>query len=110
MVNDCLIFVLEKENLLAAAQCGFRRHISVINHLISMESQIQNCFVQRQQLVTSSLILIRRMIPQAIWYTSRAPQMEVPRPPGIFYFQHFQDRRFLGNVQSVSNVQENGVP
>jgi hypothetical protein len=49
----------------------------------------------------------------ALWYTSRAPRMEVQRPPGIFYFQLLQDRRFrirLGNVQSVSNVQENGVP
>jgi hypothetical protein len=35
--------------------------------------------------------------------------MEVPRPPVIFYFQLLQDRRFQGNVRSVSNVQENGV-
>jgi hypothetical protein len=52
MVNDRLVFILEKENLLAAAQCGIRRHISVVNHLISLERQIQNCFVQLQQLVT----------------------------------------------------------
>jgi hypothetical protein len=52
MVNDRLIFILEKENLLAAAQCGFRRHISAVKHLISLERQIKNCFVQGQQLVT----------------------------------------------------------
>jgi hypothetical protein len=39
--------------------------------------------------------------------------MEVPRPPGIFFFQLSPRPRFrvrLGNVQSMSNVQENGVP
>jgi hypothetical protein len=51
MVNDRLVFILEKENLLAPAQCGFRRHRSAVDHLISLERQIQNYFVQRQQLV-----------------------------------------------------------
>jgi hypothetical protein len=52
MVNDRLIFILEKENLLAPAQCGFRRHRSAVDHLISLKRQIQICFVLRQQLVT----------------------------------------------------------
>jgi hypothetical protein len=52
MVNDRLVIILEKENLLAPAQCGFRRHRSAVDHLISLERQILNCFVLLQQLVT----------------------------------------------------------
>jgi hypothetical protein len=52
MVNDRFVFILEKENLLAPAQCGFRRHRSAVDNLISLERQIQNCFVQLQQLET----------------------------------------------------------
>jgi potassium voltage-gated channel Eag-related subfamily H protein 8 len=52
MVNDRLVCILEKECLLALAQCGFRRYRSAVDYLISLERQIQNCFVQLQQLVT----------------------------------------------------------
>jgi potassium voltage-gated channel Eag-related subfamily H protein 8 len=52
IVNDRLVFILEKENVLAQAQCGFRCHRSAVDHLISLERQIENCFVLRQQLVT----------------------------------------------------------
>jgi hypothetical protein len=82
MVNDRLVFLLEKENLLAPAQCGFRRHRSAVDHLISLEHQIQNCFVLRQQLVTVFFDLENSYdTTWRFWYTSCAPRMEVPRPP-----------------------------
>jgi hypothetical protein len=51
MGNDRLVFIMEKENLLAPAQCGLRRHRSAVDDLFSLERQIQNCFVLRQQRV-----------------------------------------------------------
>jgi hypothetical protein len=57
MVNDRLLFILEKVNLLARARYGFRRHRSAVDHLISLERQIQNCFVLRHQLVTVFFVL-----------------------------------------------------
>jgi hypothetical protein len=48
----------------------------------------------------------------ALWYPSRASRMEVPRPPGVFYFQLSPRPSFPRppGKRSMSNVQENGVP
>jgi hypothetical protein len=40
MVNDRVAFVLEKEKLLAPAQCGFRSHRSAVDNLISSNPKL----------------------------------------------------------------------
>jgi potassium voltage-gated channel Eag-related subfamily H protein 8 len=114
MVNDRLIFILEKENLLAPAQCGFRRHRSAVDHLILLERQIQNCFVLHQQLVTVFFDLEKAYDTTWRFGIPRALHGWKFRGHLAFFISNFlQDRRFrvrLVNVLSMSNVQENGVP
>jgi hypothetical protein len=114
MVNDRLVCNLEKENLLAPAQCGFWRLRSAVDHLISLERQIQNCFAQRQQLVTVFFDLEKAY--DTTWRFGILCALHGWKLQGhlAFFISNFlQDRRFrvrLGNVLSMSNVQENGVP
>jgi hypothetical protein len=114
MVNDRFVFILEKENLLDPAQCGFRSHRSAVDHLISLERQIQNFFVLRQQLVNVLFDLEKAYDTTWRFGILRALHGWKFRGHLAFFISSFlQDRRFsvgLGNVLSMSNVQENGVP
>lgn len=51
MVNSRLMWKLETEELLAAQQCGFRKHHSTVDHLIRLESKIRNAFVRKHHVV-----------------------------------------------------------
>ena len=51
MVNECLVWHLEKTGLLAKQQCGYRANRSTIDHLICLETFIRDAFIQNQHLV-----------------------------------------------------------
>ena len=48
MINCCLMWKLETENLLAKEQCKFRRNHSTIDQFIRLESTVRNAFVNKQ--------------------------------------------------------------
>jgi hypothetical protein len=52
MVNHQLVRVLEIQNLLSNAQCGFWHHRSTLDHLVNLEYHIQNAFLLHQDFVT----------------------------------------------------------
>jgi hypothetical protein len=108
MVRDRLVLILEKENLLAPAQCGFRRHRSAVNYLISLERQFQNCFVLCQHLVTVFFVLEKAYDTMWRFGILRALHGWKFRAHLAFSISNFlQERRFrvrLGNVLSMSNV------
>ena len=51
MVNERLVWCLEKNGLLAKQQCGYRANRSTVDHLIRLETFIRDAFIQNQHLV-----------------------------------------------------------
>ena len=51
IINDRLIWYLEKSKLITPVQCGFRKHRSTTDHLVSLESFVREAFIQRQHAV-----------------------------------------------------------
>ena len=51
MVNERLVWYLEKNGLLAKQQCGYRANRSTVDHLIRLETFIRYAFIQNQHSV-----------------------------------------------------------
>ena len=51
MIDTGLIWYLEKYRILDRSQCGFRKHRSTTDHLVSLERYLRDAFAQRQQAV-----------------------------------------------------------
>ena len=51
MVNERLVWYLEKNGLLARQQCGYRSNRSTVDHLVRLETFIRDAFIQNQHLV-----------------------------------------------------------
>ena len=51
MVNERLVWYLEKNGLLAKQQCGYRANRSTVDHLVRLETFIHDVFIQNQHLV-----------------------------------------------------------
>ena len=57
MVNERLVWYLEKNGLLAKQQCGYRSNRSTVDHLVRLETFIRDAFIQNQHLVAISFDL-----------------------------------------------------
>ena len=51
MINTRFIWYLEKYKILDRSQCGFRKHRSTTDHLVSFGRYLRDAFAQRQQAV-----------------------------------------------------------
>ena len=51
MVNERLVWYLEKNGLLAKPQCGYRSNRSRVDHLVRIETFIRDAFIHNQHLV-----------------------------------------------------------
>ena len=51
MVNEHLVWYLEKNGLLAKQQCGYRSNRSTVDHLVRLETFIKDAFIHNQHLV-----------------------------------------------------------
>ena len=51
MVNERLVWYLQKNGLLAKQQCGYRANSSTVDHLVRLETFIRDAFIQNQHLV-----------------------------------------------------------
>jgi len=51
MVNNRLVWFLDRNKLITPLQCGFRKQRSTTDHLVSLESFIREAFIQRQHAV-----------------------------------------------------------
>ena len=51
MVNERLVWYLEKNGLLAKQQCGYRSNRSTVDHLGRLETFIRDAFIHKQHLV-----------------------------------------------------------
>jgi len=51
MINNRLVWYLERNNLIIPVQSGFRKQRSTTDHLVRLESFVREAFVQRQHAV-----------------------------------------------------------
>ena len=51
MVDERLVWYLEKNGLLAKQQCGYRSNRSTVDHLVRLETFIRDAFIHNQHLV-----------------------------------------------------------
>ena len=51
MINTRFIWYLEKSGIWDRSQCGFRKHRSTTDHLVSLERYLRDAFARRQQAV-----------------------------------------------------------
>ena len=52
MVNDRLVWFLEKNKLIAAVQSGFRKQRSTLDHLVRFDSFIREAFIKKEHVVS----------------------------------------------------------
>ena len=114
MVNEHLVWYLEKNGLLAKQQCGYRANRSTVDHLIRLETFIRDAFIQNQHLVAVFFDL------QKAYDTTRKHgiqqdlhDMGLRGNLPIFIGNFLTDRTFqihLGTILSDVFHQEEGVP
>ena len=51
MIDNRLVWYLERNNLITPVQSGFRKQRSTTDHLVRLESFVREAFVQRQHAV-----------------------------------------------------------
>ena len=114
LVNVRFSWFLESNNILADAQCGFRRNRSTVDHLITLDTVIRTAFRQRQHVGA-----VFFDVEGAYDVTWRHGILLKAHSHGIrgamgFFFQNFLRERFfrvrVGNVLSDRFRQESGVP
>ena len=75
MINTRFIWYLEKSGILDRSQCGFRKHRSTTDHLVSLERYLRDAFARRQQAVGLFFDLGESIWDNlAIWYHPRSSQ------------------------------------
>ena len=110
MINTRLIWYLEKWRILDRSQCGFRKHRSTTDHLVSLERYLRDAFAQRQQAVglffdyetTWQYGIIRDLHRMGL--RGRLP---------VFVSEYLRDRRIrvrIGTTLSDEFYPEEGVP
>ena len=52
LVNECLVWYLESNNILPEYQSGFRKRRSTTNQLVRLESYIREAFVRREHVIS----------------------------------------------------------
>ena len=52
MVNARLSWFLEHRGVFTNAQCGFRKHRSAVDHILSLDTEVHTCFSQKKHLGT----------------------------------------------------------
>ena len=114
MANNRLKFILESQDLIVPAQCGFRKNRSSLDHLLNLEHDILSTFDKKDFLVTCFLDLERaydmawrRGILQKLYALGLRGNLPI-------FIQNFLfGRTFSVKVQdcfSTVRIQENGVP
>ena len=88
MINTRLIWYLEKYRILDRSQCGFRKHRSTTDHLVSLERYLRDAFAQRQQAV--GLFFDLEKAYETIWYHPRPSQDWPQRQTACFCVRLYQ--------------------
>ena len=114
MINTCLIWYLEKYRILDRSQCGFRKHRSTTDHLVSLERYVRDAFAQRQQAV--GLFFDLEKAYETTWQYGIIRDLHGIGLRGrlpVFVSEYLRDRRIwvrIGTTLSDEFYPEEGVP
>jgi ribonuclease HI len=114
MVNNRLIYYLEKNNCLSKHQSGFRRGRCTIDNIVDLERRVRNAFVKRNHLVAVFFDIEKaydRTWRYGILKNLFNHDLRGNLPIFIQNFlllRHFKVR--IGNTVSENFIQEEGVP
>ena len=113
MVNTRSIWYLEKYGILDKSQCGFRKHRSTTNHLVSLEMYVRDAFAWKQQAV--GLFFDLEKAYETTWQYGIIRDLHRIGLRGrlpVFVSEYLRDRRIwvrIGNILSDEFYPE-GVP
>ena len=114
MINTRFIWYLEKSRLLDKSQCGFRKHSSTIDHLLTLARYLRDTLAQRQQAV--GLFFDLEKAYETSW------QYGIVRDPyriglrdrlPIFVSEYLRDRWIQARIRTTLSYEfypEEGVP
>ena len=112
--NIRFIWYLEKSGILDRSQCGFRKHRSTTDHLVSLGRYLRDAFARRQRAVGLFFDLEKAYETTSqygiIWYLHRIGLRG--RLP-VFVSEYLRDRRIrvrIGTTLSDEFYPEEGVP
>ena len=114
MINTRLIWYLEKSGILDRSQCGFRKHRSTTDHLVSLERYLQDAFAQRQQAIGLFFDLEKAF--ETTWQYGIIRDLHRIGLRGrlsVFVSEYLRDRRIrvrIGTTLSDEFHPEEGVP
>ena len=114
MVNDRLVWFLEKNNLIVDVQSGFRRQRGTIDHLVRFETFVREAFINRQHVV--SVFFDLESAYDTTWKYGILKDLHDFGLRGRLplFISAFLDKRFfrvrVGNTVLGAREQEMGVP
>ena len=113
MINTRFIWYPEKSRILDRSQCGFRKHRSTIDHLVSLERYLRDAFAQRQQAV--GLFFDLEKAYETTWQYGSIRDLHRIGLRGrlpVFMSEYLRDRRIrvrIGTTLSDEFYPEEGV-
>ena len=114
MIYTRFIRYLEKSGILDRSQCGFRKHRSTTDHLVSLERYIRDAFAQKQQAV--GLFFDLEKAYETTWQYGIIRDLHRIGLRGrlsVFVSEYLRDRRIqvrIGTTISDEFYLEEGVP
>ena len=114
IINTRFIWYLEKYRILDRSQCGFRKHHSTTEHLMSLERYLLHAFAQRQQAV--GLFFDLEKAYETTWQYGIIRDLHRIGLRGrlpVFVSEYLRDRRIrirIGTILSDEFYPEEGVP
>ena len=114
MINQRLIWYLEKKGILNRSQCGFRKHRCTTDHLVSLERYVRDAFAHKQQAV--GLFFDLEKAYETTWQYGIMRDLHRAGLRGrlpIFVSEYLKDRKFkvrVGVTLSDEFGTEEGVP
>ena len=114
MINTRFIWYLEKSGILDRSQCGFRKHRSTTDHLVSFERYLRDAFARRQQAV--GLFFDLEKAYETTWQYGIIRDLHRIGLRGrlpVFVSEYLRDRRIrvrIGTTLSDEFYPEEGVP
>ena len=114
MINTRFNWYLEKYGILDKSQCGFRKHRSTTDHLVSLKRYIRDAFAQKQQAV--GLFFDLEKAYETTWQYGIIWDLHKIGLRGrlpVFVSEYLRDRPIrvrIGNTLSGEFYPEEGVP
>ena len=112
MVNAHLVWFLEKNNLIATVQSGFRKERGTLDHLVRFETFIREAFIKKEHVVSVFFFISKvHMIPHGSMESRTTSMISVLEVALLISF--LNERQFrvrVGDAFSNPHEQEMGVP